>query len=477
MFENETKGWYGSYSTVGRNSAEKYPMIIQKEKILKDQCQKKPIKNYFTTNDDKENLKLAIEDTEDIFSQNTKRRTKKSKKKKVNEICDHGTKKNIPDEYKYHQLHHQELYNYNLLMKKQNCVLNSIYAPKKSFIMSRTLTGPCWNIITGREKNGFFDKKIVFTDKIYIDHDNTDIKNNMGGVPMNKQTKRGILPTSYDLRIRTDEPFEKSNKNKDNKNNTINNFLKKSYVESNKNLKNEFKKKFLKKQKKNHSISFAKTISREQYNYLHRDRRGARPFFNPNYTLVEPRSLVMVTYASNKKDKSFCKRLDGISSNLFYEPDKVIDKINNNKIPSVPNFKLMEERSDKNNILPVHMNKMYSRGALEVITDKGLKMNNFSQGAITEDISTFSPKKTFNSVINYKLLKNCKSENKRLMGITKKLSTLTKLKNLMEFYTKNLDDENVELNSKFDAITYRTVRSNAVLSERDKKLFSLKFTE
>ena len=58
---------------------------------------------------------------------------KKPQKKKVNEICDHGIKKNIPDEYKYHQLHHQELYNYNLLMKKQKYTLNSVYFPKKNF--------------------------------------------------------------------------------------------------------------------------------------------------------------------------------------------------------------------------------------------------------------------------------------------------------------------------------------------------------
>jgi len=31
MFENQAKGWHGSYSTVGRNSAEKYPMILIKD--------------------------------------------------------------------------------------------------------------------------------------------------------------------------------------------------------------------------------------------------------------------------------------------------------------------------------------------------------------------------------------------------------------------------------------------------------------
>ena len=33
MFENKAKGWYGSYSKVGRDSAEKFLMIMIKDKI------------------------------------------------------------------------------------------------------------------------------------------------------------------------------------------------------------------------------------------------------------------------------------------------------------------------------------------------------------------------------------------------------------------------------------------------------------
>ena len=62
MFENQAKGWHGSYSTVGRNSAEKYPMILIKDKILKDKCEKKVIKDYFNTDDDWENDKIVMDD-------------------------------------------------------------------------------------------------------------------------------------------------------------------------------------------------------------------------------------------------------------------------------------------------------------------------------------------------------------------------------------------------------------------------------
>ena len=105
MFENKAKGWHGSYSVVGRNSAEKYPMILIKDKILKDQVEKRQIKDYFNTDDDIENNKIIIDDGEDIFNFTSFK--KKKIKKKFPEICHHLKKDKIPDEYKYHQMHHK----------------------------------------------------------------------------------------------------------------------------------------------------------------------------------------------------------------------------------------------------------------------------------------------------------------------------------------------------------------------------------
>ena len=97
MFENQAKGWHGSYSAVGKNSAEKYPMILIKDKILKDQVEKKQIKDYFTTDDEIENNKIIIDDGEDIFSPASIRRKKKIKKKFV-EVCEHQSKEKVPEE-------------------------------------------------------------------------------------------------------------------------------------------------------------------------------------------------------------------------------------------------------------------------------------------------------------------------------------------------------------------------------------------
>ena len=156
MFENQAKGWHGSYSTVGRNSAEKYPMVLIKDKILKDKCEKKIIKDYFNTDDDLESNKIIIDDGEDIFSQTMNKKNKH--RKRITEICDHQAKEKIPEEYKYHQHHHKELFEYNLLLKKQkNYGTNSnMYAPKKDITWRRTVTGPYWDSLTGREKNSLF---------------------------------------------------------------------------------------------------------------------------------------------------------------------------------------------------------------------------------------------------------------------------------------------------------------------------------
>ena len=476
MFENQAKGWHGSYSTVGRNSAEKYPMILIKDKILKDKCEKKVIKDYFNTDDDLDNNKIVIDDGEDIFSQvgnNTNRR-----KKKITEICDHQNKEKIPDEYKYHQQHHKELYDYNMVLKKQNNYTHSnMYMPKKDITWRRTVTGPYWDTLTGRDKNSYLKNNPDNTDSnFYIDH-NT-YKNEKKIFQMDKQTKRGQLPTSYDLRIRIDEPFydtnylKKLNKNK---------FSEIETGESSKNEKSKIINKKKDNKKYNHSLSFAKNLSREQYYFLHRDRRGVRPFFNPNYNLIEPKSLSMVKYNQKPKGKSISKRMKGIDSNLLFDPDKYINKVNNHKMSNAPNLRIMVGRSDEDfkdiAHLPGHMIKLYNRNSLEILTEKGLKMNNYLDADLGNDYTSFCNKKSFNVIINHNLLKNNKgTKDSKLEKITKKLNTKEKINKLMEFYSKNLDNQNItDTFRKFDAITFKSILNTEQLSEKEKKLFSLKF--
>ena len=84
-------------------------------------------------------------------------------------------------------------------------------------------------------------------------------------------------------------------------------------------------------------------------------------------------------------------------------------------------------------------------------------------------------KKSFNFIINYNILKNGKQiDNLKLRKFGKKLDMQGRIKKLMEFYSKNLDDEN-EINTfkKIDGVTFKSFNNNVELSEKDKKLFMI----
>ena len=67
MIENEAKGWHGSYSSVGRISAENFPMILIKDQIIKGRYKKKKMKDYFSTEEDLNN-KIILDEGDDIFN-------------------------------------------------------------------------------------------------------------------------------------------------------------------------------------------------------------------------------------------------------------------------------------------------------------------------------------------------------------------------------------------------------------------------
>lgn len=88
----------------------------------------------------------------------------------------------------------------------------------------------------------------------------------------------------------------------------------------------------------------------------------------------------------------------------------------------------------------------------------------------------FAQKKSFNKIINYSLLKNEKI-NGNLEKLMKKLSSNQKIKNLMEFYTKNLDDDKIQFTgNKFDSVTLKSIKPIGELTQREKELFNLNFS-
>ena len=503
MIENEARGWHGSYSSVGRISAEMFPIILFKDQIIEVRYKKKKIKDYFSTEEDLNN-KLILDEGDDIF--NVEYKTKIKLKKRKNLICKPDAEKTIPEEYKYHNLHHKDLFNYKNLIKNQSNLSSTAYDPKKEFVWSKTLTGPQWSTLCGREKGGIFklENCSLTPNNKLIKNENKN--NNLNtfyslkrGVIMNKMTERGIIPTYYDLRIRNDKPFNEVSKtkplnNNTNDNNNINSINKKEINQlniisdndkqstsntNNISKNNKLKKNIYSSPNVNHALNFAKNLSREQYNFIKRNREGIRPFFNPKYDLVEPRSLTMVSYNKKSKGKSMPKRLIGVDINLFYDPDKIINKINNHRQINVPLFKYMSNKCEKNGKFPSHMLNIHSRSSLEMITGKTLKMNNYAKVDSKNEYSTFCQKKSFNKIINYELLKNEKINegNSNFQKLAKIFGNNKRIKNLMEFYTKNFDDDKIQYTGdKFDSITLKSMKSNGKLNKEEKELFSINLT-
>ena len=525
MFENETKGWHGSYSLMGKISAESFPMVLNKEKILKGLYKPKKIKDYFNTEDDIDEIDS---DSEDIFD--IKYKMPSNIKKNQLKICEPNTKKPIPEKYKYHHIHHKELYNLMKILKTQTTQCSTIYDPKKEYIWPKTYSPPQWDNSSGREKGGLFNIKIddINNNTININklsRNKNDLKNNKNfrtnkkyktmsnfydpkkAVDMNKFGKRTSLETHHDLRIRIFRPFMKKRGEKTIR---IQNFLKRMELENkykyykklnknkNKNFyiieennileedndelyNNTYTKNFRKKKSRNnntnqniiHTINFSKTLPREKFSHISRNNEGIRPFFSPKYTLVEPRSLTMISYSKKQKIKSPSRRRDNQNISIFINADKCLNKAN----PHVLLFKNFKDI--QNEKLPTHMNDIFNRQSLETITDKTLKMNNFSKSEKNFDYTTFCTKKSHNKMINIELLK---IEGKNEMNDMKKFSKILLNKNIikknMEFYLKNLDDNKINYTGKnFDKITLKSIEPIGNLTDKDKELFSLNFSK
>ena len=535
MFENNAKGWYGSYSVIGRNLVQRFALILKKDEILSGNIKKNFYGDYFTTIEDtniQEEENSKNNKSIDIFSDEYDK-MKEEQIKIQNEV---NMVKNAnlcaplclaeKERYKFHQHHHKEV-DRNLRKKNINFIS---YHPKMDFIWKKIITGPKWKFLKGR-------------DLINIDNNSSKKNNNNNNkgknkqkrnsvtfltdytfksIPMNKQTKRGILPVNYDSRIRTDVPFlqknfmlEKNSKLSKSKNNTRSKSKNKThYIASNtlnklevlktssnnnrKNIKtyyNTFRKPvklldidkkfnlFVKKSSQNNifkktchsstkdmlvkkldkdtfnrTIDFSKILPRNNNVFvLKKVDDTVPPFSNPSYKLTEPRCISMVSYSKNVRDEIIPKKFEGIDPQLFLEPSKYIDFVNNHKKVSVPNFDIMSGRNQNKGPLPAYMINLWDRRAIETMTDKGLKMNNYANSTYhTGNFSIFTPKKSFNKMINLTIMKNDNDKiEEELKNINEEVFGNKKLKKLIQTYAKDGKDYSKE-QIKFDVISLKS---------------------
>ena len=529
MFENNAKGWYGSYSVIGRNIVQRFTLILKKDEILSGNLKKAFYGDYFTKDDtkleeennNKKNNKIDIFSPEyDVIKEEKMNIKKKENMVQNANLCTHLLLAE-KERYKFHQYHHKDEERSLKIIRKRDTKNLVSYHPKMDFIWRKTITGPKWNLLKGREflnTEGNNIQKANSNEKQKRKNNfNLSAKyKNFNSIPMIKQTKRGNLPISHDSRIRFDVPFipienidEKKFKNKrfkknkkklktldkkGNNNNSLSNekqkFLKTynnnfplndsqkisvckklrynssctkrhSHIRNLKNSnKNDHIKTSLDKNTFNKTIDFSKTLPRTFNIFSKKKEEQAIPSFsNPNYKLTEPRSISMVSYSKNPRDTLIRKKFIGIDPQIFLEPNKVLDLVNNHKKVSVPNFDIMSSRKQDEGPLPSYMINLWDRRSVETMTDKGLKMNYYSNSNFyRESYSTFKPKKSYNKMINYTIMKNDNEKiDEELKNINEEVFGNKKLKKLIETYSKD-DKDNINNKINFDVISLKSYK-------------------
>ena len=173
--------------------------------------------------------------------------------------------------------------------------------------------------------------------------------------------------------------------------------------------------------------------------------------------------------------KSKIKYFHGMDPGINFDPDKVIDKVNNHVIIKPPNFKLMTSRPEKKNSpLPSFMMGLHDRESVNKITEKTLKLNSFSEGKLSNAHSTFWPKKSFNNIINLNFVNSNKFKEKDFDEDLEQKKEF--LKTRMNFYHKNYDALIKEgaLN-KFDNVTYKTIKHEHKIDPAEMEKYLINF--
>lgn len=356
MFENETKGWYGSYSRVGKGFAERFYIISHKEEIFSRENKKIRIKDFY--NPDEIKQKSSLEENLDVFKLYTSSKIKKDKilksllKHKQNFL--ERSSQNKKKSYNKKRLKLSHIH--EILGIKKNPKVNQSsytrYNPNYDYIKPRLLEGPLWKKVPGRKQKGLNP----FEDKIFNDQieENKNYKfyvleteKSKCLVNMNKMTQRGEFTDIKDLRIRTDKPFVKPKK-------------KKNKIE--KHIKEEVKRKIndILKDK-------LKTSSNTRNLSLSNSKRLISRYNNTSTMFSEPRNLLEKeiqnssqnkTSDKDKKDKTKKKmsriilRQIGLfedNNKLKTENDKPNEQTESKKVKSLSNKGLNNNYSLKDN--------------------------------------------------------------------------------------------------------------------------------
>ena len=251
------------------------------------------------------------------------------------------------------------------------------------------------------------------------------------------------------------------------------------------------------------AINFKKMLSREYLNKIKSSKEPIHPMVTPNYSSVEPKTIMKVLYSkTSKKDNN--NKMIAYNNDFTYDINEIYNKYNNHHYPKKFNLSKMCGRfENEKNTLPVFMLRSFDRNSIDNLNESSLKMNNYANSTFQDFKSSFKVKQTFNARIKLNELKNenqvmqynkkfnlKKMLNKKLRYLDEKkeksdisiIPRNTWWKNrLGEFYKKDYDELSQNFSSSFlgtkvDGITYKIYENKSkykdLLTKYEKKLFS-----
>jgi hypothetical protein len=251
------------------------------------------------------------------------------------------------------------------------------------------------------------------------------------------------------------------------------------------------------------AINFKKMLSREYLNKIKSSKEPIHPMVTPNYSSVEPKTIMKVLYSkTSKKDNN--NKMIAYNNDFTYDINEIYNKYNNHHYPKKFNLSKMCGRfENEKNTLPVFMLRSFDRNSIDNLNESSLKMNNYANSTFQDFKSSFKIKQTFNARIKLNELKNenqvmqynkkfnlKKMLNKKIRYLDEKkeksdisiIPRNTWWKNrLGEFYKKDYDELSQNFSSSFlgtkvDGITYKIYENKSkykdLLTKYEKELFS-----
>ena len=257
--------------------------------------------------------------------------------------------------------------------------------------------------------------------------------------------------------------------------------------------------------------NFNKMLGRNYLSKLNFQEEPIHPALNPNWSSVKPKCIMKVIYSHRPVQKKIINKFQGMGDEATFDINKVFYKYNDHIEPKTVNFdKMMGRSNNKEGIesnFPSFMTNLANRNSCVNFNEKSLIMNNFCEGRLKDQISSFNQQKCFNiklkenneiNLNNNSFERNNENDASKIFGkifgsnstkSRKKKISIPKqdfmaisyksglLDGLPEFYRINLDS--IKNKNKIDGITFKSYydSSKDILSNREKKVFLIDFNK